>query len=166
MGIYLGLDLSTSATGAAFMLEDGSVKAFSLYPQRDTGLDERIEFIRRELSIKIDALEKEHGAIDLVCIEAVPFMNRPGSSQLNDLNGVIRNMLLRRGLVYRLVNVATWKKFILGTGRPLYKKESENYCKSFGYPAANDNESDAVCIMLWGKNGGPQDFRERQGAKK
>lgn len=163
--IFIGLDLSTSCTGGAVCIESVGKKkiyAFSIFTPKKLGLDERIEFVRRELAIKVDHIEKEHGKITLVCIEAVPFMNRPGSSQLNDLNGVVRNMLFRRGIAYRLVNVSTWKKYILGTGRPVDKKESLNYCNKNGYPVINDNESDAVCIMLWGKDGGLQEFTERK----
>lgn len=150
---FVGLDLSLNATGFAIYMTKLEKYYFTTIKPcigvRDT--DSKIENIRMIISKKIDIIRDE--GIELVCIEEVPFMNRPGTNQLAELNAVIRNMLLRKRVRFCVINNMSWKKFVLGNGK-VTKDAGIEWCKNKGIWVKNDNEADAVCLAYWGKSGG------------
>ena len=106
--------------------------------------DERIEWLRKKVALNI----RKFG-VSLVIIESKNFPAKGKTKIIDELQGVIKNELLRTQIVYVLVSPPELKKFACGDGRAS-KIEMIAAAKKFDRALGTDDEADALHLARFG----------------
>ena len=131
----LGLDLSITATGVC--LPDGST--YTVKTKQENG-DERLLTIRHAVQSAVTA------GVDLAVIEDLP-THAKGSGITAMVHGVVRTVLMGRGVPYVLLVPATLKAYATGKGNADKSTMAVAAFKRAGREFADDNQCDAW--WLW-----------------
>jgi len=146
--MYLGLDLSLTATGLAVVEENGNIvlsKVLSTPKKKIEGM-ERYSLIRQEV---IDVV-KAHN-IKKVFIEGYSFGSRGRSIfNLGELGGIIRITLSDLGVPYEEIPPKVVKKFVCGSGNADKLDMMNSIKEKYKYVFDDDNKADAYGIAVTG----------------
>src|SRR5436189_636029 len=142
----LALDLGT-ATGYAIAGADGTIASgtVSFRPSRYDGGGMRYLRFRGWL----DQLATDVGALSAIHFEEV--RRHAGTDAAHIYGGLLATLTAwceQRGIAYQGVPVGTIKKFIAGKGNA-DKQAVMNAIRGRGHHPADDNEADAIAILLW-----------------
>lgn len=136
--MYLGLDLSLTATGIA-ELSDVGFGAITLDTGKKRGND-RLQYIRERIALRLEGCKG-------VGIEGYAMGAKFNREAMGELGGIVRMLLWERGVPY--VNIApnALKKFITGKGNASGKGlvMVEVY-KRYQITAEDDNQADALVL--------------------
>lgn len=160
----VGLDLSLTATGLVVwdgerILRRRRYKTFPVTPGE--GLkeaprgqlaqdrfkgddDERIEWLRKKIAMNIRKFKPS-----IVVIESKHFAAKGSAKKVDELQGVVKNHLLRKDMIYVLVAPPTLKKFATGDARAS-KMEMIVAAKKFDRTLGTDDEADALHLARIG----------------
>jgi hypothetical protein len=145
-GAILALDLAT-ATGWALRISDGQILSgtVSFRPSRYDGGG--IRYLR--FRVWLDSMAPDAGGISVVHYEEV---RRHLSTDAAHVHGGLLATLTawceQAGIPYQGVPVGTIKRFIAGKGNA-DKQAVIAAVRERGFSPADDNEADAIAILLW-----------------
>lgn len=145
-GTLLALDLGT-ATGWAMRLSDGGILSgtMSFRPSRYDGGGMRYFRFRRWL----DSLNDDGGGIAAVYFEEVRrHAGTNGSHIYGDFLATLSAWCEQRGIAYQGVPVGTDKRHVAARGNA-DKAALIAAVRARGFAPADDNEADAIAILLW-----------------
>lgn len=145
-GAKLALDLGTS-TGWALQTGDDFISSgtVSLRHTRFDGGGMRFLRFRRWL----EQLDIDAGPIETVYYEEVRQRSAPGASHIyGGFQGILTAWCEEHLIAYQGVPVGTIKRFITGKGNA-DKATVIAAVQAKGFAPADDNEADAIAILLW-----------------
>jgi hypothetical protein len=145
----VGLDLSLTGTGAAFVSTDGD-ETIGLVKTTDKQGNK----IDRCLLIASTLRRSFLKECDMVFIEDYAYGSKAGANSLaylGELNGIVKAMVLSHlGRHAETVAIGTWKKFLCNKGS-LNKDEFKMQClKKFGVELSSNDEAAALAIADFG----------------
>ena len=144
--IILSVDQSTSACGFCKIIK-GKIKASGVEVFKGENATVRIALVKQWL---VKMLKKHKP--DFVAVEEVPPTAKGKAHEvLNQLFGVVENVLYESDVGYIKLPVATWRKYcgIKARNRVEQKAEAIQFVKdTFGIDCGED-EADAICIAWY-----------------
>jgi Holliday junction resolvasome RuvABC endonuclease subunit len=146
----VGIDPSLTSTGLAYR-EDGKVKAYCIGNAKLRGLP-RVAFIRNAVASALDRF-----APDVVAFEGYALGFRGKSNiifDIGELGGVLKLLILERGIDILLVPPTSLKLFATGSGRPKGKgKEPVMLAleKRLGVKFSTSDQYDAAGLLVMGE---------------
>lgn len=150
MSRVLGIDASLTSTGLAYR-EDGKVKAYCIGNPKLRGV-ERVVFIRNAVGNALDRFSPE-----CVALEGYALGFRGKSNiifDIGELGGVLKVLILERGIDILLVPPTNLKLFATGSGRPKGKgKEPVIAAISarLGVTFSKSDQYDAAGLLVMGE---------------
>jgi hypothetical protein len=145
-GAILALDLATT-TGWALRAATGQILSgtVSFRPSRYDGGGVRYLRFRSWL----DSMAADAGGIDVVHHEEIRRHLSTDSAHVHGgLLAILTSWCEERGIPYQGVPVGTIKRFIAGQGNA-DKRAVIEAVRARGYHPSDDNEADAIAILLW-----------------
>lgn len=136
----IGLDLSITATGAAFYGDPPTTIA----PTKGLAGDDRLVSVRDQVMRFVAP-----SMAPLVVIEG-PVLRSQAAIALGLLHGVIRAALMDEGVPYVLVPPATLKKYATGKGNAGKPEMAVALYKRAGLELGDDNQVDAAWLRYMG----------------
>lgn len=154
--ITMGIDVSTKSLACVLVTTVGSTPKFIPYELEAEGaFEERF----RRLSLLFDHFMQHNNgayyddeAVEQVIIEDVPFVQGQNGLRIAQILGMVKSTLVRFGIPVRMVNVSTWKKQVVGSGRAS-KEEIRAWAEgAWGIirPLGSQNQYDALAIASYG----------------
>ena len=138
----VGLDLSLTATGIATPEGPEVLRYRMPVPANDYDRAHRL----KHLGVMIDRRTRD---ADVVIIES-PFNSKYSSWQLGELFGVVKVVLLKRGVPFQMIAPATLKKFGTGRGNADKNMMLAAAIRDLDYQGSDHNEADALFLRLLG----------------
>jgi len=145
-GTILALDLGTT-TGWALRSFDGLITSgtISFRPGRHDGGGMR--YLR--FTNWLTELDRLSGPIEAICFEEVRrHIGTDAAHVFGGLLGVLTSWAELRGVPYQGVPVGTIKRHATGRGNA-NKQAMIDAARARGFTPADDNEADAIAILLW-----------------
>ncbi len=146
LGAVLALDLGTT-TGWALRDADGSITSgtVSFRPDRFSGGGMRFLRFKHWLT----EVKNAAGGIDAVYLEEVRRHAGTSASQIyGGWLAILTAWCERHGIPYQGVPVGTIKRYVTGKGNAP-KQAVIEAVKARGFAPADDNEADAIALLLW-----------------
>lgn len=142
--VVLSLDLAAQ-TGWALQMSDGSIKSGSVKFPRGKRQGERLHHLHRFL---VETKHRAGGDIDFLVWEHA--FRQPGAANEihHNMAGVVMNWCEHHQIGYAKVPVTTIKKFATGNGNAK-KDQMVLAAEQLGYQVADDNEADALHMLLY-----------------
>ena len=147
--LYLGLDLSLTASGVVLIHEAGEIVKQEVVKSKPVGkkpIDElnRILGIRDRIMAIVEH-DSHRSLIKMSCIEAPAYMAKGTSLvQLGALSFFVREALMTRGIPFLLVAPTSAKKHLTGSGKGDKNIILMETYKRYGGVIMNDNVADAL----------------------
>lgn len=138
----LGLDIAT-ITGWA--LSDGSSGIFSIAPRKGESIGTRYMALRK----KLNGIIEKHPDLKLVAYERA-LMRGYSASYAAGYTAVVQEWCATHGIEHTSIMPVSVKKFITGKGNAS-KEEVIAAVQKRGFTPIDDNEGDAIAIMLWAR---------------
>jgi len=135
--VYLGLDLSLTSSGVAFIDDQGNAKYAKPIKVKSKGAERLFEIYEtvRSCCIKLKPVA--------VCIEGYAHNAKYGREAAGELGGVIRMLLYSLDIPFYIVQVKSLKCFVSGRG-DADKDQMQMYVyKTWGFEAPNNDVADA-----------------------
>lgn len=149
--IYIGLDLSLTASGMVSISDDGCVmesKTFGYGLKRDSSGERKIKRLLH-ITNEVCSFIKGHVALDhevTVVIEGYAYGARGSQNDLAELQGAVKTQIyLMFSLVPVIVPVTKARKLVFGKGR-LSKEEILEGLTGLGYDFTDHNQADAFVV--------------------
>jgi Holliday junction resolvasome RuvABC endonuclease subunit len=140
--VFVGLDLSLTATGVA-VLDKADLLTGRLAPPKNLdGPDRLIWFYEGVDKIVVDYAPK------YVAIEGYSFNSKARQHALGELGGVIRTLLRRRKCPFLVVPPMTLKKFVAGSGQADKSIVMRELFKKYGVDVPTNDEADAAGLVI------------------
>lgn len=136
--MYLGLDISLTATGFCLIDDDYSIIESCTLKFEQTDI-ERLYLLDKKFQTLI-----QNRNILLACIEGYAYQDTGRIAEIGELNGILKLDLFKEGIKYITVAPLQLKKYICGTGKDI-KKELIilDIFKNFGVEIRDNNIADA-----------------------
>ena len=143
--MFMGLDLSLTATGMCVVNEEGALCAHALIQPGDLRGAERLAFIYHAVS---DALDCR--AIALAAVEGYSFgsRNRSRAYDAGELGGVVRMALFLAGVEFVIVAPTRLKSFLTGNGHAKKPAMQKALRRRFRMGFQDDNLVDAAALAM------------------
>jgi crossover junction endodeoxyribonuclease RuvC len=147
--IYVGLDLSLSATGY-FIIKDDDINDFGeikTKPNQFTCTIERVEYIADEIINKLKPYD-----VKFILLEDYFTGKQQGTViQLAILGTIVRYKLLNNGYSFLTVAPTQIKKFTTGKGNVPKDNMLKAVFKNYNFDTSSNNIADACAIAYLGK---------------
>lgn len=150
--IQLFLDVSSTNTGVAILLEDGRVMLDSINLKRfqKPPCMSIIDYEKVKLGVIKEYLDKlaNNYSIDLVCVEGIfihPKYNQ-SSQTLLKLHGFLIGYLLN--IPFYSIPPAVVKKSVTGKGNATKEEVRRSLEETYRYHFKNEDESDAMALLI------------------
>lgn len=147
----VGIDASLTSTGIAFR-QAGAIKAYCLGNPSLRG-SERVAFIRDAVAAWLDRIQPS-----LVALEGYALGFRGKSNiifDIGELGGVLKLLILERGIDILLVPPTVLKLYATGSGRPKGKGKEpviEALQEKLGVQFSKSDQYDAAGLLVMGEN--------------
>ena len=142
----LALDLGTK-TGWSLAQDDGAIISGVKEFKQDRWQGGGLRFLR--FRSWLDELDRQAGSIDRLFYEQV---RRHAGTDASHLYGgwlaLLQVWCEEKGIAYQGVPVGTWKRHACGKGNA-DKQAVIAAMRARGFEPADDNEADAIAILLW-----------------
>lgn len=113
----VGLDLSLTATGVCDAYGADTIRVKLPKDATDTERVERLKHLAKRIDIYLIEGPDERGKADLVVLEGPSFHSENSHAHsLGELAGVVKVVMLQRGIPFVIVAPSTMKKFATGKG--------------------------------------------------
>lgn len=136
--MYLGLDLSLTATGVASLAAAG-FDVSTLVTDKKRGND-RLQFIRERIALRLEGCKG-------VGIEGYAMGSKFNREAMGELGGIIRLLIWERGIPYVNIAPTALKKFATGNGGKGEKGlVMVEVFKRYGISVEDNNQADAIVL--------------------
>jgi Holliday junction resolvasome RuvABC endonuclease subunit len=136
----LALDLSLAATGFAQNYPSAITFGTLKPPKKMIGM-ERLDWILEQIP---------HEDAEIVIMEDLAFAAHDRNHERAGLATMVRHALWLRNIPYVLVAPTSLKKATSGSGKAEKSQMTMVVFKRWGFEAKNDNESDAISLLMLG----------------
>lgn len=155
MSLVVGLD--TASTRWHAVASDGFSNGVDLQPSRkpwkDKSPDERRAELRRTFGETLDALIFVNGhGFAIYCEEPLALQNGKTTRLLSLAAGALWAEADRRGIEWHWVDVAHWKRVVVGNGNADKAKIQAHAEEAYGVEYPAEDYYDAHCIMVYGRD--------------
>lgn len=162
MTLYLGLDLSWTATALVAIREDGSVahratigtekRDFPNHISRLLTMDRWIgEAIADALGFSIGGHPIDSGIRTTVAIEGYSMGSSHGREMAGELGGAVRMRIAEWGFKFLDVPPTTLKKFVTGKGVAPKEVMLREVYRRWGFDADSNDEADAYALARYAR---------------
>lgn len=156
--IFVGLDLSLTATGLAIITGKGNILLTEAIHTSSNDVDvERCIFIRDRILMAIERMYqdsckalKEDGLPLSVIIEGFAYAAPASAARIGMLHGAVLCRLRECGWPFELVAPAKLKKFVTGKGNSPKEVMIMKILKRWGVEVEDHNVADAYALARWG----------------
>lgn len=150
MAVVLSLDVAT-LTGWAVMRSDRSIRSGRVRLPKGERQGERLHAFRKWLTTK----KAEIGHIDFVVYENAAFQRGAANEVFHNLIGVLLDWCEHHLIGYAKINPTSIKTFATGKGNA-DKAAMLQAAAERGYQCIDDNEADAILLLLFVVKHNPQ----------
>ena len=144
--MIIGLDLSLTATGVAFLASDGTCSTSTLKSAPSESEEYRLSTCKAQI---MEVLVKIQPS--LVVMEGLSFgSNDPSAQQRAWLHWAVRLNMWRRTMPFQVVSPSSLKKFAAGAGNAKKEQMMLEVFKRWNVTAADNNQADAAALAYLG----------------
>lgn len=145
----MGVDQSLTSTGLAFRDVRGSVVTYTLKPEKLRALH-RLSYIRKAL---LDVVQSVQPTLVVFEDYVMGFRKTTGRlAHLGELGGVLKLAVWEAGVDVMVVPSATLKSAIAADGKADKDKVMSTLASKYGYTINQEDEADALSLMLIGEH--------------
>lgn len=144
--MIIGLDLSLTATGVAFLASDGTCTLTTLKSSPSEDDEYRLSTCKAAIMEVLVRTQPQ-----LVVMEGLSFgSNDPSAQQRAWLHWAVRLNMWRRTMPFKVVAPTSLKKFTTGSGAAKKEQMMLEVFKRWGVDAGDNNQADAAALAFLG----------------